>query len=72
MDTVLDTFVIARMNKPRVTIRQYTTRLASIIIEYKNGTFAVDWPIRYDNGQVAYDNPYAIPAYAKRFVERVI
>lgn len=71
-DKPMDTFVIRRPNKPKVTIHQWSKFLANIIIEYKNNTFVTDWPLRYESGQVAYGNPHIIPEYAKRMVERII
>ena len=29
-----------------------------------------DWPIKYDNGKIAYDWPERIPKYAKKLVEK--
>ena len=68
----VDTYEIVRPNKPTVRIIQWTKRLASVVIEYKSGRSVIDYPIRYDDGRVAYDNPHAIPQYAKRLVERII
>lgn len=38
-----------------------------IRLDLKNGTS--QWPVQYANGQIAYDNPYGVPAYAMRMVE---
>lgn len=72
MDKPIDTFVIRRPNKPKVTIRQWSKWSAQIDIEYKNGTFVTDYPIRYESGVVAYNNPHQVPQYAKRMAERII
>ena len=32
-----------------------------------DGWFA-DWPIKYENGKIAYDTPEKIPKYAKKLV----
>ena len=30
--------------------------------------WTTDWPIKYRDGRIAYDNPYAIPKYLKKLV----
>ena len=32
----------------------------------------VDYPIRYDDGRIAYDFPERVPAYLKRIVEKFL
>jgi len=37
------------------------------LLVVKDDTF-VDYPIKYDNGDVAFDNPYMLPKYIKNRV----
>ena len=34
-------------------------------------TWLTEYPVRYDDGRIAYDWPERIPAYVKRHVERL-
>lgn len=48
----------------------YFIRLA-VIGEYKNGETVIEYPIRYYNGQIGYDNPLNIPEYVRNQVRNI-
>lgn len=57
---------------PKVTIEVAGQNSCKLEIEYQNGTFVVDYPIRYPDGSVGYNWPERVPEYAKRQVEKFL
>jgi len=45
----------------------YKHNCGRVIVENIKTGFC-DWPIKYDNGKIAYDHPYQIPTYVKKLV----
>ena len=50
--------------------RNINTNQPSLMLENLMTGFT-DWPIRYDDGRIAYDFPERIPAYVKRITKAI-
>jgi hypothetical protein len=55
----------------KYSIETFRNRNNSIGIVVIKDQISTDFTIRYDNGSIAFDNPYLLPKYIKEMVKKL-
>jgi hypothetical protein len=53
-----------------VTVRVVPTRIGYRVVVELPGGLTTTWPVRYDDGSIAYDEPWLVPKYARSAIAK--